>query len=149
MSSNSANLVPEAEALIQRGKEARAAREYSQAATCYEQAAAAFESLGDTKRSEHCLRHSAEIWLHVGNVPRARTQIGEVLNSYRSQELGNLEMGNALRVAALVAEAAQDPVEARSLWTEAREIYLAVADSIGTEAGVVEADRHLKALPHL
>lgn len=66
---------------------------------------------------------------------------------YRIYELRNLEMANALRVGALIAEAVQDAAEARSLWMEAREIYLAVADDIGTDAGVLEADQHLKPLP--
>lgn len=55
MPSDPPNLWTESEALIQRGREARAAREYSQSATYYEQAAASFESLGNRRRSLHCL----------------------------------------------------------------------------------------------
>lgn len=129
----------EADSLVERGRLARGEKRNADAAEFYEQAAKIFERLGIVTRSMHCLRHSAEIWLQAGEAARAQQQIAVVLQTYREHGADDLEMANTLRVSALVQEAAGDTASARSLWTEAREIYAAEE----VQAGIEEADRHL------
>ena len=103
----------------------------------YDQAVNAFDAEGAPMRSAHALRHVADLQLELGNLDAARESIGSVVDLYAREPVAPLERANALRVAALVAEAEQRTVEARLYWTQAAELYA----EAGVEDGVAEAKR--------
>ena len=65
----------------------------------------------------------------------------EVLAMYRERSPGGLEMANALRVAALLKDAAGDRAAGAELWREALPLYRAA----GVPAGAAEAEKRLRA----
>jgi len=131
-----------ADELVLKGREARAQEDRAGAAAFYEQACAAYELAGDAKRAMHSLRHAAELRLQVHEVEAAREEIGRVLRVYRDHGVGELELANTLRVAAMAEEAAGEKVAAREMWVEARVLY----QDEGVEAGAFEAGRRMMAL---
>jgi hypothetical protein len=106
-----------------------------------------FDANLEFMRGAHAARHQAEALLKAGDAAAANECILEVVRFYRAQErqgeeVGRLEMANALRVAGLAAEACGSAKEAAEFWGEAREGYLAE----GIEAGVKESERRIKSL---
>jgi Soluble NSF attachment protein, SNAP len=115
---------------------------FAECADFYRRAAEVFDSVGDFMRGAHAARHQAEALLKTGDPSGASECIQGVVRFYRGREVGQPEMANALRVAALAEESLSHAKEALEYWAEAREGYLAE----GMEAGVVECDQRLKML---
>jgi tetratricopeptide (TPR) repeat protein len=115
---------------------------FAECADFYRRAAEVFDAAGEFMRGAHAARHRAEALIKAGDAKRASECILEVVRFYRGQEVGRLEMANALRVAGLAEEDCGRRDEARAFWAEAREGYLAE----GIDAGVAEADRRMKIL---
>jgi len=106
------------------------------AAELYERVASAET---DELRAGHARRHAAEIWIKNGQVSEGRAAIAWVMEVYRAQGVGGLELANALRVQGLAAEAAGELAEARAAWDEAGRLY----EEVGVMEGVVEAKRRV------
>jgi len=115
---------------------------FAECADFYRRAAEVFDANGDFLKGAHAARHQAAALLKADDAVGARDCILEVVRFYRGQEVGRLEMANALRVAALAEEGLGHMKEARAYWAETREGYLAE----GIEAGVAECERQLKVL---
>ena len=115
---------------------------FADAADFYRRSAEVFDANGDFMKGAHAARHQAEALLKAGDPAAASNCILEVVRFYRGQEVGRLELANALRVAGLAEEGCGHVDEARVFWSEARELYMAE----GIDAGVAEAERRLKVL---
>lgn len=107
----------------------------------YDQAVNAFDAEGEPMRSAHALRHVADLQRELGNLDAARESIGTVVDLYEREPVAPLERANALRIAALVAEAEGRVEEAREYWQHAAEFY----GEAGEPEGVIEAQRHAAA----
>ena len=83
----------------------------------------------------HALRHISDLARERGERSKAREHACEAVELYRkgSDRLG---LTNAIRLKAL---SAADPIEAKTCWLEARELYSAM----DVAAGVSECDSHL------
>jgi tetratricopeptide (TPR) repeat protein len=125
--------------LIEMGQQARNAGRTEEALALYERAVAAFEAEGDLVRAAHTRRHSADLQREMGRIEEARRSIGAVTAFYRAHGTGTLELGNTLRIAALVEAADGRDEEARVLWMETLELY----EEVGVAAGVAECRRRL------
>ena len=129
------------------GKKAWRDGKFAESADFYRRAAEVFDASGEFMRGAHAGRHQAEALLKAGDAAGASDCILEIVRFYRAQEVqgqevGRLEMANALRVAGLAEEARGHTKAAGEYWTEARAGYLAE----GVEAGVAECDVRLKAI---
>jgi len=117
---------------------------------------------GDARALAGAIRHLADMLVEAGQPDEAEPAITEMLGLYHSlPDLPHLDMGNALRSAALRAEAINDSDTAWIFWIQARARY-ALLDEVGERDGagerdgsgedapanphVAEADAHLKAL---
>ncbi len=118
---------------------------FAESADFYRRSAEVFDASGDFVRGAYAARHQAEALLKAGDAAGASDCILEIVRFYRAQErqgqdVGRLEMANALRVAGLVEEARGNLKDAEGYWGEARVGYLAE----GVEAGVEECDVRVK-----
>ena len=125
--------------IVELGRKARNAGNIADALKFYNAAVEAFESEGDPVKAEHSRRHSADLQLELGQIDEARESIGKVIAYYRANGTGTLEMGNTLRIAALVEAAAGDTETARGFWVET----LARYEEVGVQAGIDEVRRRL------
>ena len=106
----------------------------------YEEAVELCLALDDLPGLAHALRHLGDIHQDAGSFSAAEAPYEQALALYRRlAETPALELANALRPYALLRERLGDADEARSLWREARALYLAA----GSVEGVDECDRHL------
>jgi len=117
-------------------KTARQEGRLKDAAQLYERAAGAETHV---LRAGHARRHAAEIWIKNGQVSEGRAAIAKVMEVYRAQGVGGLELANALRVQGLAAEVAGEFTEARAAWSEAGQLY----EEVGAAEGVAEAKRRV------
>ncbi|MFZ1008771.1 MAG: hypothetical protein WAN65_18175 [Candidatus Sulfotelmatobacter sp.] len=107
----------------------------------YEEAGAIYRTEGEALKLAHMVRHVADIQRHEGHYDQAAANYGEALRLYRSDTAtSRLDLANALRGMALLKEEIDKNEEARSLWSEARDLYAAV----GVEAGVSESSDRLR-----
>ena len=91
----------------------------------------------------HKLRHLGDLDREAGRLDDAEAALVEVLRIYRSHAgTDPLDLANALRRVALLAQAQGDPESARRHWREARQLY----EDLGIQDGVDEADERLRSL---
>lgn len=109
--------------------------------------------LGDPAALAHGLRHIADILIELGRPVEAGETIAEMLALYREANAAPpLDVANALRSAAVHAEAIGDSDSAEAFWLQARQRYAALdalfAEMTGQPGnpGVEEADRRINAL---
>ena len=108
---------------------------------------------GDAAALAHAVRHIADILVEAGRAGEAGEPIAEMLALYRqARDAPPLDIANALRTAALHAEAIGDGDSAEAFWLQARQRY-ALLDEVFEKLtgqpgnpGVEEADRRIKAL---
>lgn len=99
------------------------------------------------------LRHHADILTEAGRLAEAAPLFDELLALYRSTPATPpLELANAVRAAAVHAQASGDPSRAIALWREARDRYASLDELFHSltgqsgNPGVEEADRRLQVL---
>ncbi|MEO9131801.1 MAG: hypothetical protein ABI240_11400 [Sphingomonas sp.] len=109
--------------------------------------------IGDPAALADAIRHLADILVAAGNAAEAAESITEMLTLYRATaDAQPLDIANALRSAALHAEAIGDNETARAFWIQARERYAALDDLLERPTdgpgnpGVDEADAKLASL---
>ena len=113
------------------------------ARTHYEEAVAFCRKHGDALRLAHTVRHLGDVYHNVGRADLAGPCYEEALALYRGHaNPPPVDLANALRSMAVLKEEAGERQQARSLWSEARELYVAVA----VEAGVAESTKRLARL---
>lgn len=120
-----------------------------EAMTRQRRAVALLRDLGDTAGLAHAVRHVADMLVEAGRADEAGTAITEMLGLYREiPDAAPLDIANALRSAALQAEAINDSDTAWIFWIQARARYGELAEMPGAPGnpGVAEADAHLKTL---
>ncbi|MDX1578409.1 MAG: hypothetical protein R3266_07985, partial [Gemmatimonadota bacterium] len=85
-----------------------------------------------------------DVYRATGRVDRAGALCREALELYREleAETSPVELANALRSEALLLEVRGEVAEARSAWTEVRDLYARA----GVGAGVEESEARLDAL---
>lgn len=127
--------------LVAMGKVARGEGRMDEALACYVSAADLLLEEEEMVRWAHTLRHVADLQRELGMLDEAGKNIGAVVMFYREHGTGALEMGNSLRVAALVEDAAGR--DAREIWEETLELY----EEVGVQAGVDEVRRKLGRYP--
>ena len=85
--------------------------------------------LGDRVALAHAIRHLADILVADGQAGEAAESITEMLTLYRAApDAQPLDIANALRSAAVQAEAIGDNETARAFWIQARDRYAALDD---------------------
>jgi len=101
----------------------------------------------------HAIRHLADILVDAGRAGEASESITEMLTLYRAiPDAQPLDIANALRSAAVHAEAIGDNETARAFWIQARERYAALDELFERltgkpgNPGVAEADAKLASL---
>jgi tetratricopeptide (TPR) repeat protein len=107
-----------------------------------------FRRIGDGAALAHALRHAGDMFVEQHQLAFATAHLREALDLYRAgTEAPPLDIANAVRSIALLAEALDEPDQARLYWAEARTRYAAL-DSVfdGDNAGVQEAEKHLATL---
>jgi tetratricopeptide (TPR) repeat protein len=106
----------------------------------YEEAAAICRSEGQALLYAHTLRHVGDILAEQGNVVAAHEKCQDALQIYREHGGGQpLDVANAIRSCALLAEQFDGGEAAKPLWEEAKSLYA----SVQVWAGIEECDAHL------
>jgi hypothetical protein len=123
------------ELALQEARRHRVEGRLGEAERCYARAAELARSDADPAGLAHALRHMSDLARERGEASKAFEHACEAVALYRkgSDRLG---LANAIRLKALSAE---NPVQAKACWLEARELYSALDIS----AGVSECDSHL------
>lgn len=138
------DLTGEARALTHTAQIARDTGNLDWAIHDQQEAIALFRKAGAGDRLAHALRHVAEMFLEQQQLDHATGSMREALDLYRADiEAPVLDVANAMRAAALIAEALDERDAARHFWTQAQNLYV---EATGAESGVSEADRRLAAL---
>ena len=116
-------------------------------------AVALWREVGDTAALAHGVRHLADMLVESGHAGEAGASIAEMLALYaRTRTAPPLDVANALRSAAVHAEAIGDGDSAEAFWLQARQHYAALDDMFERRTGqpgnpgVEEADRRINAL---
>ena len=127
--------------LRRHAQEARDAGRIDEAVERQQEAVALLREDDDPARLAHAIRHVADILREAGDAAGASAPTAEMLALYRGlEDAPLLDLANAIRSAALQAEAAGQPDAA--LWREARDHY----EACGIGPGVAEAERRIAAL---
>ena len=85
--------------------------------------------IGDRAALAHAIRHLADILVADGRAGEAAESITEMLTLYRATpDAQPLDIANALRSAAIQAEAIGDNETARAFWVQARDRYATLDD---------------------
>jgi tetratricopeptide (TPR) repeat protein len=142
-----------AHALTRRAQIERDRRDLGAAETSQTEAVGLLRRLDDPGRLASALRHLGEILGEAGRAEQASPLMIEALALYRADRAATpLELANAVRSAAVHAERVGDREAARTLWSEARDLYVPL-DGLFLELtgkaenpGVLEADRRLSGL---
>jgi tetratricopeptide (TPR) repeat protein len=109
----------------------------------YEEAVALGRKHGDALRLAHTVRHLGDVYHHAGRADLTEPCYEEALTLYRGHaNPPALDLANAIRSMAVLKEEAGERQQARSLWSEARELYVA----LGVEVGVAESNARLARL---
>lgn len=143
----------QAETYAREAQRLRDAGDHHEALSRQRRAVALWRDVGDTAALAHAVRHVADILIEAGRGEEAGTAITEMLALYRAAaDVPPLDVANALRSAALQAEAIQDSDTAWIFWIQARARYEELGalfeEMTGTPGnpGVAEADAHLARL---
>jgi len=134
-------------------QQARDAGDFYDALLQQRRAVTLFREVGDRAALAHAIRHLADILVAGGQAGEAADSITEMLTLYRANpDAQPLDIANAMRSAAVHAEAIGDNETARAFWIQARERYAALdalferlTGSAGNP-GVAEADAKLATL---
>lgn len=109
----------------------------------YSAAATVLRDSNESLRLAHTIRHVADIQSGMDLLADAEASYAEALAIYRGDpRTGSLDLANTLRGYALLRDETGDHTTAQAMWTEARELYVAVK----VQAGVDEAERRLARL---
>ena len=109
----------------------------------YEKAVAIFRAKGDSQRLAHTIRHVGDIHRRQKRGDLAEPCYREALELYRRDKTTlRLDLANVLRGFAILKEDLGEPLEAKALWEEARQLYAAV----DVKEGVTECSRRLALL---
>jgi tetratricopeptide (TPR) repeat protein len=109
----------------------------------YREAANIYRNLPDPLRFAHTIRQVGDILRHEGSLEQARPGYEEALAIYREHpETADLDLANAIRGFALLSADAGQTEQARTLWTEAGQLYSAA----NVPAGVRESEAQIKRL---
>ncbi|MDH7975763.1 hypothetical protein QH494_26550 [Sphingomonas sp. AR_OL41] len=116
-------------------------------------AVALWRDVGDSARLAHAVRHIADLLVEAGRAAEASEPIAEMIALYaRLADAPPLDIANALRSAAVQAEAIGDSDTAEAFWLKARQRYAALDDMFEKltgqpgNPGVAEADARIRAL---
>jgi tetratricopeptide (TPR) repeat protein len=116
-------------------------------------AVALWREIGDPASLAHAVRHIADMLVEAGRAGEASEPIAEMLALYRqASDALPLDVANALRSAAVHAEAIGDGDSAEAFWLQARQRYAALDEVFEKltgqpgNPGVEEADRRINAL---
>lgn len=129
-------------ALLEAARHAHACGSDDEARDGYARVAALALKSGAPRQQAHALRHLSELDRAAGRVEQALDHAHRAAALYRGTDLV-LDQANALRLKALALEDLDRRVEARTAWTEARELY----DEAGVPVGVKECDYWLAGGP--
>ena len=139
-----------AAAYAQAAQTSRDAGDFHDALVQQRRAVALLRDVGDKAALAHAIRHVADILVAAGRAQEAAEPITEMLMLYRGgSDAPPLDIANALRSAAVHAEAISDNETARAFWIQARERYAALDalfEGLTGNPGVIEADAKLAAL---
>jgi tetratricopeptide (TPR) repeat protein len=143
----------QAETYAREAQRLRAAGDHYEALSRQRRAVALLRDTEDVPALAHAVRHVADILVEAGQPDEAGPAITEMLALYRAApDAPPLDVADALRSAALQAEAIQDSDTAWIFWIQARARYEEL-DALFEEMngapgnpGVAEADVHLKKL---
>jgi tetratricopeptide (TPR) repeat protein len=131
----------------------RDAGDHYEALSRQRRAVSLLRDVGDTAALAHAIRHVADILVEANRPDEAGAAITEMLALYRAApDAPPLDVANALRSAALQAEAIQDSDTAWIFWIQARARYEeldALFEQMTGEPGnpgIAEADAHLRKL---
>lgn len=134
-------------------QQARNARDFYEALLQQRRAVTLFREVEDRAALAHAIRHLADILVANGQAGEASESITEMLTLYRTApDAQPLDIANAMRSAAVHAEAIGDNETARAFWIQARERYAALDDLFERltgkpgNPGVLEADAKLASL---
>jgi tetratricopeptide (TPR) repeat protein len=110
---------------------------------CYEEAVAIYRESDQSFKLAHTLRHLGDVHREAKALGLAEPCYREALTLYRNRtETPPLELANAIRSMAVLKEETGDVEQAKSLWTEARELY----SKVRVGAGVAESEERLAKL---
>ena len=108
-------------------QQSRDAGDFYDALLQQRRAVALMRDIGDRAALAHAIRHLADILVADGQAGEAAESITEMLTLYRATpEAEPLDIANALRSAAVHAEAIGDNETARAFWIQARDRYAAL-----------------------
>ena len=125
---------------IARARSERAHGRLLEARDDYARAVALARSAGDDTALAFTLRHLGDVSLKTGALAAAAAAAEEAVSICRRLP-GDLDLANALRIAALAAGQMGQPGDAADKWREARDLYARA----GVADGVVECDAHIGA----
>jgi tetratricopeptide (TPR) repeat protein len=129
-----------AEALCGLGQAERDIGSLEPARHVYANAAVLYRQIGPPARLAYALRHEADILRELGLPAEAEPLYLEAEGIYRQQgEDAELDLANTLRGLALVNESTGRTDASRSLFEQARELYI----KCNVEAGAAECSRKL------
>ncbi len=112
-----------------------------------QEAIALFRKAGDGRSLAGALREAGEMFLAQRHLAHASVALREALDLYAADpDAPGLAVADATRAAALLAEAAGDPGQARIFWRDARTGYAALDDADEVAEALREADARLAAL---
>jgi tetratricopeptide (TPR) repeat protein len=108
----------------------------------YEEAGAIFRELDEPLRLAHTVRHLGDVHYEAGRVRLAEPCYDEALALYRGHEHTRpLDLANAIRSLAVLKDDAGETEEARALWQEAHDLYVAVDIQPGVAESTVRLAR--------
>lgn len=138
-----ADLPGEALALTRQAQIARDTGNLDWALHDQQEAIRLYRLTGDPCALAHALRHAGDMFVEQRQLAHAVASIGEALDLYRAApDVAPVDLANAARSAALLADALGEAEPARTHWADARARYAV----LGIDAGVAEADARLAAL---
>lgn len=109
----------------------------------YEEAVKLYRGLSDPLVLAHTIRHLGDVYHEAHQPNLAEPCYREALEVYRAHpEAAPLDVANAIRSMALLKTELGERDEARALWEEVRQRYVAV----GVDAGVAESSARLAGL---
>ncbi len=124
-------------------REAMADHRPVDARNAYARAAALSRESGAPVLQAYALRHLSDLDCHSGHPEQALAHAEQAAALYAANGGGaSLDMANSLRLRALALDALRRPDQARTVWTEARDLYAALEIA----AGVAECETRLERL---
>ena len=143
----------QAETYAREAQRLRDAGDHYEALSRQRRAVALLRDLGDSAALGNAVRQVADLLVEAGQPEEAGAAITEMLDLYRSAaDAPPLDVGNALRSAALQAEALDDSDTAWIFWIQARARYIELdaprddGQDAPVNPHVAEVDTHLKRL---